>query len=114
MSEDNDYFSRLTALSGKLLDVAIEESDPDNWQSAGKPIKSLSTEERGNRYWDKKNAAGSLTLLIKVQSLIGMHSKAKPLTKLGAEQPDDDFDNRIKRAEKEAEKILDRVLSKPR
>lgn len=114
MSEDNDYFSRLTALSGKLLDVAIEESDPDNWQSAGKPIKSLSTEERGNRYWDKKNAAGSLTLLIKVQSLIGMHARTKQPPKPGAEQPEDDFDERLKKAEQEAGKILERVLSKPR
>lgn len=112
MSDQNDYLTRLTSLSDKLLNVAIEECNPDNWQSANKRIKDLTVEERGNRYWDKKNAAGSLTILIKVQSLIGMQGRQKPGEQSKGAGKDDDVEGQIKKAEKEVEKILDRVLNK--
>jgi hypothetical protein len=69
-----DYKTRLTALSDKLTDVVLEEADPDNWPGAGKKPSELTKDERGDRYWDK-NAAASLTLLIKVHSLIGMQTR---------------------------------------
>ncbi|MFH7090609.1 hypothetical protein ACHWWK_23175 [Klebsiella pneumoniae] len=71
----SDYKTRLTALSDKLTDVVLEEADPDNWPGAGKEITKHTKQERGDRYWHKKNAAASLTLLVKVHSLIGMHTR---------------------------------------
>ena len=71
----NDYKTRLTALSDKLTDVVLDEADPDTWPGADKPLDKHTKQERGDRYWCKKNAAASLTLLVKVHSLIGMHAR---------------------------------------
>ncbi|HFZ1920621.1 TPA: hypothetical protein ACIJX2_000038 [Serratia marcescens] len=106
-----DYKTRLTALCDKLTDVAITESNPDNWPGAGKAQKDFTQEERGDRYWEKKNAAATLTLLVKLHSLIGMHARggvpADPASNAEAEA-----NNQIAKAEKEAQRIVDRALSK--
>lgn len=105
-----DYRTRLTALSDKLTNVVIEEADPDNWSGSKKPVKELTKDERGDRYWDKKNAAASLTLLIKVHSLIGMQSRGAT----GENTDDDDFGlaQQVAKAEKEATAIIERVMKK--
>ncbi|EJP5180880.1 hypothetical protein NT945_002122 [Salmonella enterica] len=105
-----DYRTRLTALSDKLTSVVIEEADPDNWSGSKKPVKELTKDERGDRYWDKKNAAASLTLLIKVHSLIGMQSRGTT----GENVDDDDFGlaQQVAKAEKEAAAIIERVMKK--
>lgn len=105
-----DYRTRLTALSDKLTRVVIEEADPDNWSGSKKPVKELTKDERGDRYWDKKNAAASLTLLIKVHSLIGMQSRGAT----GENVDDDDFGlaQQVAKAEKEAAAIIERVMKK--
>lgn len=105
-----DYRTRLTALSDKLTNVVIEEADPDNWSGSKKPVKELTKDERGDRYWDKKNAAASLTLLIKVHSLIGMQSRGAT----GENVDDDDFGlaQQVAKAEKEAAAIIERVMKK--
>ncbi|MEL5315749.1 hypothetical protein PTR49_05650 [Serratia ureilytica] len=106
-----DYKTRLTALCDKLTDVAITESNPDNWPGAGKAQKDFTQEERGDRYWEKKNAAATLTLLVKLHSLIGMHARggapADPASNAEAEA-----NKQIAKAEKEAQRIVDRALSK--
>ncbi|EAM6080673.1 hypothetical protein CDJ04_07135 [Salmonella enterica] len=106
-----DYRTRLTNLSDKLTNVVIEEADPDNWSGSKKPVKELTKDERGDRYWDKKNAAASLTLLIKVCSLIGMQSRGAT-----GENADDDDDfglaQQVAKAEKEAAAIIERVMKK--
>lgn len=108
MSDDNK--TRLTDLTEKLTEVVINEADPDNWPGAGKPIKKLSQEERGDRYWSKKNAAGTLTLLVKIHSLIGMHERSqKPGEKTPAEA-DFELGQQVNRAEQEAQRILDRIM----
>ncbi|CRL45836.1 hypothetical protein SGGMMB4_03928 [Sodalis glossinidius str. 'morsitans'] len=58
----NDEKTRLSKLSDKLTDVVLEEADPDNWPGAGKAIDAHTKQERGDRYWCKKNAATTLTL----------------------------------------------------
>ncbi|EOS96633.1 hypothetical protein LU631_16655 [Erwinia tracheiphila] len=50
----DDYKNRLTELSDKLTEVVINEANPDNWPGAEKPVKQLSKDERGDRYWSKK------------------------------------------------------------
>lgn len=107
----DDYRTRLTNLSDKLTNVVIEEADPDNWSGSKKPVKELTKDERGDRYWDKKNAAASLTLLIKVHSLIGIQTRGAT-----GENADDDDDfglaQQVAKAEKEAAAIIERVMKK--
>ncbi|EAQ6129194.1 hypothetical protein AXA88_09025 [Salmonella enterica] len=106
----DDYRTRLTNLIDKLTNVVIEEADPDNWSGSKKPVKELTKDERGDRYWDKKNAAASLTLLIKVHSLIGIQSRGAT----GENADDDDFGlaQQVAKAEKEAAAIIERVMKK--
>ncbi|KGA30232.1 hypothetical protein [Pectobacterium odoriferum] len=105
----NDYKSRLTVLSDKLTDTVLTEADPDNWPGAGKTIDKHTKQERGDRYWFKKNAAATLTLLTKVHSLIGMHTRGgKP----GEGKTDDEafgLGQQVAQAEREAAAIIERL-----
>ncbi|MBA5203094.1 hypothetical protein H2Y57_05255 [Pectobacterium aroidearum] len=105
----DDYKSRLTVLSDKLTDTVLTEADPDNWPGAGKTIDQHTTQERGDRYWFKKNAAATLTLLTKVHTLIGLHTRGgKP----GESNPDDEafsLGQQVAKAEREAAAIIERI-----
>lgn len=110
----SDYKTRLTALSDKLTDVVLEEADPDNWPGAGKEITKHTKQERGDRYWHKKNAAASLTLLVKVHSLIGMHIRGGT-PKTGGEDPDDEaflLGQQVAAAERKALEVIERLQHK--
>lgn len=106
----NDYKTRLTALSDKLTDVVLEEADPDTWPGADKPLDKHTKQERGDRYWCKKNAAASLTLLVKVHSLIGMHTRGG--TPKDGDEPDDEafrLGQRVSAAERAAQEVIERL-----
>ncbi|ECH1885924.1 hypothetical protein DVZ67_10475 [Salmonella enterica subsp. enterica serovar Saintpaul] len=104
-----DYKTRLTALSDKLTDVVLEEADPENWPGAGKKPSELTKDERGDRYWGKKNAAASLTLLIKVHSLIGMHIRGGVPQEPGEVDEEFELGQRVNNAEREAAAIIERL-----
>ncbi|MGL9724619.1 hypothetical protein [Sodalis sp. (in: enterobacteria)] len=106
----NDEKTRLSTLSDKLTDVVLEEADPDNWPGAGKAIDAHTQQERGDRYWFKKNAAATLTLLTKVQTLIGLQMRGG--TPGGRPSDDDEafeLGQQVANAEREAEKIIARI-----
>ncbi|BDG86583.1 hypothetical protein [Citrobacter koseri] len=105
-----DYKTRLTALSDKLTDVVLEEADPDNWAGGNKRVNALTKQERGDRYWDKKNAAASLTLLIKVHSLIGMQTRGgTPSDNPGQDDEAFALGQQVSKAEREAAEIIKRL-----
>jgi hypothetical protein len=118
----DDQFQRLQTLSEKLTDVVLDEADPSSW-----PGDDMTTEKwralelvdakeaqriRGDRYWSKKNAAATLTLLTKVYTIAGWvtqrnaRSDGLPITD-GSES--DDMEKEIKDAEKVATKLLAQV-----
>lgn len=105
-----DYKTRLTVLTDKLTDAVLEEADPENWAGGNKRADQLTKEERGDRYWDKKNAAASLTLLIKVHSLIGMQTRGGT-AKDNPGQDDEAFElgQQVSKAEREAARIIERI-----
>lgn len=106
----NDEKTRLSTLSDKLTDVVLEEADPDNWPGAGKTIDAHTKQQRGDRYWFKKNAAATLTLLTKVQTLIGLQMRGG--TPGGRPSDDDEafeLGQQVASAEREAEKIIARI-----
>ncbi|CQH34491.1 TPA: hypothetical protein PXJ75_002865 [Yersinia enterocolitica] len=108
-----DYKTRLTTLCDKLTDVVLTESDPDNWPGADKAINELSKDERGDRYWDKKNAAASLTLLIKVHSLIGMHNRGgKTPDNSPSADTEEEMAKEVATAERDAKRVVERALKK--
>lgn len=101
----DDQIKRLKALSEGLADVVLEEANPDNWPGAGKSLADLSREERGDRHWSKKNAAASMTLLVKVISITG-HVQGGTLPKGDTEE---DLEAMQAKAESEALALLERA-----
>lgn len=105
-----DQYAKLQSLSEKLTDVVVDELNPDAWPGAGQPLEKLTRDDRGDRYWCKKNAAATLSLLTKMQSLLGLIERRAPDPNATAPAEEhDDLDDEIKAAEKEAAKILKKV-----
>lgn len=101
-----DQMQRLAELSEKLADVVLEEADPAEWPGAGVPLASMTKEERGDRYWCKKNAAATFALLERTSSML---TDAKDLRNNRPEE-DDDLEKQIAAKEREASKLLDKVM----
>ncbi|NMX27111.1 hypothetical protein HBO14_11295 [Pseudomonas sp. WS 5406] len=103
----DDQITRLQALSERLGEVVITEVDPQNWPAADKLPADLTQEERGNRYWCKKNAAATMTLLLKVVNIAGIMNRQKPAP--DASHAVDELDGELAAAEREAQAIIERM-----
>ncbi len=101
-----DQIARLQELSVGLADVVINEADPSTWPGAGKAASDLTQEERGNRYWSKKNAAASMTLLVKVMNITSTLTKDKDPSLNDQEK---ELDQEVAQAERQALALLERV-----
>lgn len=107
----DDQYIKLQSLSEKLTDTLFDEIDPDVWPAAGKKPAELTKDERGDRYWSKKNAAATLTLITKVGSLINLAQSRNPAAGASGEtaDPEVDIDKEIAAAEKEAAARMDEL-----
>lgn len=103
-----DQIERLKDLSEKLAEVVLEEADPETWPGVGIPLADMTNEQRGNRYWAKKNAAASFSLLERTTSLL---TDAQDLRN-NRKEDDSDMEKQIAAREKEAAKLLNKVMSK--
>lgn len=100
-----DQRKRLAELSEKLIDVVLEEADPDFWPGAGMPLAEVDQETRGNRYWCKKNAQATFVLASSVEKLCDNTKQA-----LGRDPyQGQELEDQIRRAEKLAGKMLEKV-----
>lgn len=54
----------LEALGLRLVDVALDEADPDKWPG------TETKQDRGDRVWMKKNVAATLMLIDQIQRLV--------------------------------------------
>lgn len=98
----DDQRQRLADISEALAEVAIRDADPANWTAANKPLCDMTKEERGDAAWCRKTAVQSVALLGRLQQILRDTGGGKP-------GDDDDPASDIKRAEKEARKLLERV-----
>ncbi|ANC03965.1 hypothetical protein AB688_18325 [Pseudomonas putida] len=103
----DDQIVRLQALTERLGEVVITEVDPHQWPGADKAPGELTQQERGDRYWCKKNAAATMTLLLKVVNIAGILNRQKPALEAGAKI--DELDGEIAAAEREALAIIERM-----
>lgn len=97
-----DQYTKLQSLSEKLADVFIQEANPDNWPGAGLLPADMDKQTRGDRYWVKKNAVATLSLLTKMDTLKGVAAPAAD-----SAETEGLLDEEIASAEKEAAKLLD-------
>ena len=102
-----DPIERLDDIVERIADVFLTESDPDNWNGSGVALRDMDEKTRGNRYWDKKNAIQTGSLLwrgieLKERQLGVSPNHVVPLT-------DDDADKEIRRYEKKAKELIDAI-----
>lgn len=112
----DDQYAKLKGLAEKLADTVIGEADPDTWTGNGKKPADLTRDERGDRYWCKKNCAATLSVLMRIYSVAGMVERAA----FGAPQlpagpaGETDLDREVSAAEREAQAILKRLAKTSR
>ena len=70
-----DQLEQLKQLSDRMVAVVIAEADPDTWAGANKKLGEMSEEERGDRYWCKKNANQVITTAVKLETLIALYER---------------------------------------
>lgn len=106
-----DQYEKLQALSEKLTDVFLSEADPENWPGSGWNPAQLTKEQRGDRYWSKKNAVATLSIITKVAQLTTVIQESSNAGTGSANVVDDEggLDADILQAEKEAAKLLDQM-----
>ena len=102
-----DQIENLRNLVEKLADVVLEEADPDQWPGAGQPLASVDQQTRGDRYWCKKNAAASFSLLERCQSVVNDAGSVG-----GQQDRSEDLQRDIDKAEKAAAKALDAAMKR--
>jgi hypothetical protein len=103
-----DQRLRLQAIADRLIEQTIMDADPDNWSGAGKTLRDMDKETRGDALWCRKIAVQTTMLMLKVEQL-----STDPAASLGKNKADDDdVDRAIVRAEAEAAKLMDRVQKK--
>lgn len=112
-----DQYEKLQALTERLTDVFLTEADPDKWPGVGIEPNQWDQQTRGDRYWNKKNAAATLTVLMKTTNLIGVIQQrsaapgadADPAAVQEGKPEEDSLDADIRAAEKEATKLINKA-----
>lgn len=108
-----DQYERLQALTEKLTDVFLEEANPEGWPGRGVALAQMDQQTRGDLYWSKKNAAATLTVIMKTTSLIGVIQQRSAAGVGDGVQPESDepdgLDGEIRAAEKEAARLLNKL-----
>ena len=93
--------SRLLEIQNRLVDVALNDADPENWTASDMYLKDMTSEQRGDAAWCRKTAVQTVALLIRVQQLTQVQAPEDD------KQPDPEQD--IKRYEKAAREMIERV-----
>lgn len=110
----DDQYIRLQSLGEKLTDQFLFEADPVNWPADGVHPKDMTQEDRGNRYWCKKNAVATVSLTLRIESLLGklqgsLLNPATPGAPEGEDAAQGLLDAEIAEAERQAKALLKRM-----
>lgn len=113
-----DQYEKLQELTEKLTDVFLQEADPAKWPGASLESGTMDQQTRGDRYWCKKNATATLTVIMKTSNLVSLIQ----LRSAGGEQGGaavegekeevDSLDAEIAAAEKEAIRLMDQAVKR--
>lgn len=107
-----DQIDKLLALTEELTDVFLFEASPKDWPGAGVLPRDMSQEDRGDRYWCKKNAVATMAIVVRIE---GLTSRLRnPAGKDAGDEGQGGLDAEIAQAEKEGKAMLDKVLKRER
>lgn len=109
-----DQYEKLQAMSERLTDVFLQEAEPENWPGHQLGAIEMGQQIRGDRYWCKKNAVATLTLIQRVATLNWIIQRQGNEGSGAAvdEEEEGMLDAAIKDAEKEATKLLNKLQDK--
>lgn len=102
-----DQFDALQERAEQLIDLFLEESNPEKWPGHGIEPMAMEKQTRGDRYWCKKDAVATLACAQRIGNLIDLAGK-KETPSTGGETSDD-LEKEIRDAEKEATAILNKA-----
>lgn len=106
-----DQLQRLADLSEKLADRFLLEADPAEWPGDGKAPRDMTTQERGDAYWMKKNAMATGGVLRFVTEALA--KPAPPAAGEGADPAaDSEMDRVVREAEKRSAKLVNEALAR--
>lgn len=111
-----DQYERLQTLAERLTDVFLDEAEPERWPGHGLAPAQMTKEARGDRYWAKKNAVATLSLIQRVAALTADIQAASNAGTgaAGVTEEADALDAEIRDAEKEAARLLDELSRRTR
>lgn len=98
-----DQIIALQDIQADVCDVFIEECQTSKWPE-------IDTKEgRGNRYWMKQNASGSLKIVAQIEQILA-HRAARMKGKYQADAADEESaDSVIRRMQKKADALLEKA-----
>lgn len=97
-----DFVDRLKRIQDKLMLTAELDCDPENWTGYGKKPKDMDKATRGNAIYDRKLAAGTIGLALRIDNYLTTIEKPTQ----GNTKSDEDLNGLIENTDKEAEKLL--------
>jgi hypothetical protein len=112
-----DQFEQLQQRAEQLVDVFLNESDPEKWPGKGIEPANMDKGTRGDRYWCKKDAVATLACAQRITNLLQViRERQLPVDQPGAVgedgEPEDSLDAEVAAAEAEAAQLLDQVQRK--
>lgn len=69
-----DQIKRLEELQDKLVDIYLDEMQPENWPQDVPDDETKTMKARGNRVWHKKDANLTITHVIRIKTLLDMRT----------------------------------------
>lgn len=112
-----DQFDKLLELQEQLIDAAILEADPKNWHGEGLKPNEMTRDTRGDRYWCKRNAVATLSLVMRINSLSDQVRRASATPPApdgttpaaGITDEAEELEAEVVSCEKEAQNLLKRL-----
>lgn len=105
-----DQWDKLQGLEEKLADVFLFEAEPAKWPGHGLEPSAMDKDTRGDRYWCKKNAVATLSLIHRVIQLVGTVQGSVTDAPLSDKDDEGQLDKDIASAEKEAAKLMKQLV----
>ena len=110
--KDPGYIDRLNELADKLTEVMLFEADPVNWVGHGENIGELGGKERMARQNDKRDAAATIQILVKLHSLIDLNKRTNDGNVIAADEEEEakELAAKVRAAQREAAKIVSKAV----
>ncbi len=112
-----DQYEKLQGLGEQLLDLFIVEVDSAKWPGAGVSPADMTSQQRGDRVWTKRDCAATLVLVTKMETLV----QRTQSTGAGVTPSEDDdghpdeagqLEHAVAQAEREASRMIDRLTKR--